>query len=193
MPRRYRGEPRTRFAELLTNYMWSQRPPLDQKALAQLIDVSTNAVHGWLARGVLPRNVHEIVPKIAIATGIPQGALYDALGMRLPGSEATLPPAGPVRIVEVDRFGELIADLHHQARFTPAQKWLAVESAWLRATGQDRPAEWIEAEHDVAVAPTEPNLPAIPPSPLDRPRINADTNPVQPTPDEPARTGGAAK
>lgn len=194
MPRRFRGAPPTRFAELLMNYMWSQRPPLDQRQLAERIGVSPNAVHGWLSRGILPRNLTEMAPKISMATGIPQSALYEAIGMRLPGEPSV--PALPPRIVEVDRFGELINDMRHQPRLTPAQKWFAIEAAYERHYGLDRPREWIEAEHDVTVAPTEPSLPAIgtqTPSPLDRPRTNTETNPAQNAADEAARTDGIAK
>lgn len=71
-------EKRSAFAELLQNFMWSQRPPLNRHQFATFLGVGRQTIYNWLDRGTRPQM--QFIPLIAEKTGIPLRELYVAAG-----------------------------------------------------------------------------------------------------------------
>lgn len=66
------------FADLLHEFMWSQRPPWNAVQLAAHLGVGRQTVYNWLNRGTKPQL--QFLPLIAEKTTIPLRDLYEAVG-----------------------------------------------------------------------------------------------------------------
>lgn len=76
-------EPKSEFAKLLQDYMWSRRPPLNPHKLAVKLGIGRQTVYNWLNAGTIPQP--SMLPLIAEKTGIPLTKLFEAAGYAFPG------------------------------------------------------------------------------------------------------------
>lgn len=74
------GSTPTRFAQVLQEYMWGQRPPLNGHKLARQLGIGTTTVYGWL-NGVKPDMA--LLPVVSQGTGIAMNTLLEAAGYPL--------------------------------------------------------------------------------------------------------------
>lgn len=72
------------FADLLHEFMWSQRPPWNAVQLAAHLGVGRQTVYNWLNRGTKPQL--QFLPLIAEKTSIPLRDLYEAAGYPPPST-----------------------------------------------------------------------------------------------------------
>lgn len=79
MPKRVRTKPQfaNPFAELLQNYMWDQRPPLQKTEFAQQLGIGRSTLVNWL-NGAKPEMALLFV--VQERTGIPLRRLMEAAG-----------------------------------------------------------------------------------------------------------------
>jgi transcriptional regulator with XRE-family HTH domain len=72
----------TRCAQRLQEWMWSQRPPLNNDRMAYKLGVSVQAVWNWLNRPDVPEP--GMLARIAHYTRIPLAELYELAGIPVP-------------------------------------------------------------------------------------------------------------
>lgn len=95
------------FADLIWNWMWSQRPPLNPHRFAALIGVGRQTVYNWLNRGTTPQL--QFLPLIHEKTGIPLRTLYEAAGYPLAADGKLTPSVWAFIVAGVERAPDLDA------------------------------------------------------------------------------------
>lgn len=109
---------RSPFLTLLTNYMWSHRPPLLVSQLAYKVGMPPQTIWGWIKDGKIPRPI--MLDRLAERTGIGRDDLYAAAGYALPGSD--------VEMRERNSFAHLIAQVERDNRLSPRAKQALIDS-----------------------------------------------------------------
>lgn len=145
----------TQFAQLLQEYMWSLRPPLNAHKLAHRLGIGRQTVYNWLNAGTIPQAT--MLPNVARLTGIPLSTLFEACGYPVP----TSPPsrAGTSTLFEIVNprlFDLLLSAIEADPTYTREERRQliqharAMKDAWLAQhpddTSGEHPAEpWLRA------------------------------------------------
>ena len=144
------GSTPTRFAQLLQEYMWSQRPPLNGHKLARQLGIGTTTVYGWL-NGVKPDM--SLLPTVADGTGIPVNTLLVAAGYPLLRDAA-----------EVDAVFDFIAQSIRESSEYPDEderKRALIQNEQWRAAYKESLDDPPPLQHDPEHSGSEPRMRAI--------------------------------
>jgi hypothetical protein len=195
MPHRRKTDEPGPFAQLLFDWMWSQRPPLSIGQLATRLGLSKQTVYNWTGRDELPSST--AIPLISERLGIPVDALlnaarqtedarYRARGQLIPTAPAPK-QVRPQPATPPDPWQDMIDRVEQDPRFDAATRAAMIQHIREVRAGYDPMARHIAAEF------AEPA--AEEPAPESRPRRRSSQPPSRSTSTAPnrQRSGGTLR